>query len=58
MIPVSDTVLFYLYKALGVDPASASSFVQDFMVVAAFICLLLIFFGFISVFKWFRNLTR
>lgn len=58
MIPVDDTVLFYLYKALGVDPASASPFVKDFMVVGAFICLLLIIFGFLSVFKWFRNLTR
>lgn len=58
MIPVDDTVLFYLYKALGVDPASASPFVKDFMVVGSFICLLLIIFGFLSVFKWFRNLTR
>ena len=58
MIPVPETVLFYLYKAIGVDPSTASTFVSDFMVVAAFICLLLIFYGFISVFRWFRNLTR
>ena len=58
MIPVPETVLFYLYKAIGVDPSTASAFVSDFMVVAAFICLLLIFYGFISVFRWFRNLTR
>lgn len=58
MIPVPDTVLFYLYKALGVDPSSASPFVKDFMVVGSFICLLLVIFGFLSVFKWFRNLTR
>ena len=54
MIPLDDTVLFYLYKALGVDPSTASTFVSDFMVVAAFICLLLIFYGFSKTTIWFR----
>ena len=57
-LPVDGSILFYLYKLLGVDPAACSQFVSDFMPVAALLIVLLILFGCCCMFKAFRSLMR
>lgn len=57
-IPIEGSILYYVYKLVGVDPAACSQFVSDFMPVAAVLVVLLILLGFSLMFKAFRSLMR
>lgn len=56
--PIEGSILYYIYKLIGVDPASCSQFVSDFMPVAAVLIVLLILLGCCLMFKAFRSLMR
>lgn len=57
-IPIDGSILYYVYKLVGIDPAACSQFVSDFMPVAAVLIVLLILLGCCLMFKSFRTLMR
>ena len=57
-IPIEGSILYYVYKLVGIDPAACSQFVSDFMPVAAVLVVLLILLGCSLMFKAFRSLMR
>lgn len=56
--PIDGSILYYVYKLVGIDPTACSQFVSDFMPVAAVVIVLLILLGCCLMFKAFRGLMR
>lgn len=57
-IPINESVLYYLYQAVGIDPNNCSQFVSDAMGVFGAVVICLFFVGCLCLFGWFLKLCR
>ena len=57
-IPINESILFYIYQAIGIDPNNCSQFVSDMIPVFACVVLCLFCIGCFCTFRWFYKLMK